>query len=53
MDNQQPSLETERFNDHPNKGVECKLLALEVAHTRKGEDMICTIWKHIAVGRRS
>lgn len=43
MDNQQPSLETGRFNDHPNRGVECKRLALEAAHTREGKDMICTV----------
>ena len=33
MDNQQPSLETERFNDHPVVGVGYKRLVVEVAHT--------------------
>ena len=35
MDNQQPSLETERFNDHPNRGVDYKRLVVEVAHAVK------------------
>lgn len=51
MDNQQPSLETERFNDHPLMGVGRKRLAFEVAHIQDymDEDMICSVWKHTGV----
>lgn len=37
MDNQQPSLETERFNDHPIRGVGYKRLVVEVAHAVKAK----------------